>query len=119
MIEADRLIQPTANNEDEVIDRAIRPKLLADYTGQDHVCAIPCPDPPHCRTPDVASKEQGEADSWKDLKCNPEDLVPGAAVTCPPHLEHEDGDGAENPDRIDTENDDNAARGLAVEAVLL
>jgi Holliday junction DNA helicase RuvB len=38
MIEADRLIQPTASNEDEVIDRAIRPKLLADYTGQDHVC---------------------------------------------------------------------------------
>lgn len=38
MIEADRLIQPTANREDEVIDRAIRPKMLADYTGQDHVC---------------------------------------------------------------------------------
>lgn len=38
MIEADRLIQPTADREDEVIDRAIRPKLLADYTGQDHVC---------------------------------------------------------------------------------
>ena len=38
MIEADRLIQPTASSEDEVIDRAIRPKLLADYTGQDHVC---------------------------------------------------------------------------------
>lgn len=39
MIEADRLIQPTASHEDEVIDRAIRPKMLADYTGQDHVCA--------------------------------------------------------------------------------
>ena len=39
MIEADRIIQPTANREDEVIDRAIRPKMLADYTGQDHVCA--------------------------------------------------------------------------------
>jgi Holliday junction DNA helicase RuvB len=38
MIEADRLIQPTANPEDEVVDRAIRPKMLADYTGQDHVC---------------------------------------------------------------------------------
>ncbi|WP_158967110.1 Holliday junction branch migration DNA helicase RuvB [Paraglaciecola sp. L3A3] len=39
MIEADRLIQPTASKEDEVIDRAIRPKMLADYTGQDHVCS--------------------------------------------------------------------------------
>ena len=38
MIEADRLIQPTASREDEIIDRAIRPKMLADYTGQDHVC---------------------------------------------------------------------------------
>lgn len=38
MIEADRIIQPNANHEDEAIDRAIRPKYLADYTGQDHVC---------------------------------------------------------------------------------
>lgn len=38
MIEADRLIQTTATREDEVIDRAIRPKTLADYTGQEHVC---------------------------------------------------------------------------------
>lgn len=38
MIEADRLIQTTATREDEVIDRAIRPKSLADYTGQEHVC---------------------------------------------------------------------------------
>ncbi len=38
MIEADRLIKPVANQEDEAVDRAIRPKLLADYTGQDHVC---------------------------------------------------------------------------------
>lgn len=38
MIEADRFIQPTASREDEAIDRAIRPKLLADYTGQQHVC---------------------------------------------------------------------------------
>jgi Holliday junction DNA helicase RuvB len=39
MIEADRLIKPTASHEDEVVDRAIRPKMLADYTGQDHVCS--------------------------------------------------------------------------------
>ncbi len=38
MIEADRLIQPTASREDEAVDRAIRPKMLADYTGQQHVC---------------------------------------------------------------------------------
>ena len=38
MIEADRLIQAIADPEDEVIDRAIRPKMLSDYTGQDHVC---------------------------------------------------------------------------------
>jgi len=38
MIEADRLIQPVANREDEAIDRAIRPKMLSDYTGQQHVC---------------------------------------------------------------------------------
>lgn len=37
MIEADRLVQPGALKEDEVIDRAIRPKSLADYTGQAHV----------------------------------------------------------------------------------
>ena len=37
MIEADRLINASATNEDEVIDRAIRPKLLDDYTGQPHV----------------------------------------------------------------------------------
>ncbi|MBV2128652.1 Holliday junction branch migration DNA helicase RuvB [Arsukibacterium indicum] len=37
MIEADRMIQGTATREDEVIDRAIRPKTLADYTGQQHV----------------------------------------------------------------------------------
>ncbi|MEP1445642.1 MAG: Holliday junction branch migration DNA helicase RuvB [Paraglaciecola sp.] len=39
MIEADRIVKPTASHEDEVIDRAIRPKMLADYTGQDHVCS--------------------------------------------------------------------------------
>ncbi|MEJ2762592.1 Holliday junction branch migration DNA helicase RuvB [Photobacterium sp. MCCC 1A19761] len=39
MIEADRLVAsdfPTTR-EEEVIDRAIRPKLLQDYQGQDHV----------------------------------------------------------------------------------
>lgn len=38
MIEADRLMQSSARVEDEVIDRAIRPRTLADYTGQSHVC---------------------------------------------------------------------------------
>jgi Holliday junction DNA helicase RuvB len=38
MIEADRIIQPTEQREDEAVDRAIRPKMLADYAGQDHVC---------------------------------------------------------------------------------
>jgi Holliday junction DNA helicase RuvB len=37
MIEADRLIDSRASREDELIDRAIRPKSLADYTGQSHV----------------------------------------------------------------------------------
>lgn len=37
MIEADRLIEPIASQEDETVDRAIRPKMLSDYTGQDHV----------------------------------------------------------------------------------
>ncbi|GLR02999.1 Holliday junction branch migration DNA helicase RuvB [Vibrio hyugaensis] len=39
MIEADRLIAPEnpAFREEDVIDRAIRPKKLADYQGQDHV----------------------------------------------------------------------------------
>jgi Holliday junction DNA helicase RuvB len=39
MIEADRIIKPTASHEDEIVDRAIRPKMLADYTGQNHVCS--------------------------------------------------------------------------------
>ena len=38
MIEADRLISASAAREDDIIDRAIRPKKLADYTGQDTVC---------------------------------------------------------------------------------
>jgi len=37
MIEADRLIEPSVQGNEEVIDRAIRPKLLDDYTGQPHV----------------------------------------------------------------------------------
>ncbi|WP_421261981.1 Holliday junction branch migration DNA helicase RuvB [Aeromonas jandaei] len=38
MIEADRLISSSAAREDDIIDRAIRPKKLVDYTGQDAVC---------------------------------------------------------------------------------
>ena len=38
MIEEDRLIQATDSRDDEAVDRAIRPKTLADYTGQDTVC---------------------------------------------------------------------------------
>ncbi|MFU9136002.1 Holliday junction branch migration DNA helicase RuvB [Erwinia tasmaniensis] len=34
MIEADRLVSPGTLNEEEVIDRAIRPKLLEEYIGQ-------------------------------------------------------------------------------------
>ncbi|WP_373767829.1 Holliday junction branch migration DNA helicase RuvB [Glaesserella sp.] len=37
MIEADRIISASAKNEDETIDRAIRPKMLADYVGQPSV----------------------------------------------------------------------------------
>lgn len=37
MIEADRLISPVAQPEEETIDRAIRPKLLDEYVGQPHV----------------------------------------------------------------------------------
>lgn len=37
MIEADRIISSSAKNEDESIDRAIRPKMLADYVGQPSV----------------------------------------------------------------------------------
>ncbi|ABM00045.1 Holliday junction branch migration DNA helicase RuvB [Shewanella amazonensis] len=35
MIEADRLIQPQDLGQEDVIDRAMRPKLLDEYTGQD------------------------------------------------------------------------------------
>lgn len=37
MIEEERLIHATAKQEDEAVDRAIRPKKLADYTGQQPV----------------------------------------------------------------------------------
>lgn len=37
MIEADRLISPAIHNEDTPLDRAMRPKLLAEYIGQEHV----------------------------------------------------------------------------------
>ncbi|MCH1919688.1 Holliday junction branch migration DNA helicase RuvB [Shewanella sp. A3A] len=40
MIEADRLIQPHNNNpQEELIDRAMRPKLLDEYTGQNEARA--------------------------------------------------------------------------------
>lgn len=37
MIEADRLIAPQAQKEEESLDRAIRPKYLDEYIGQPHV----------------------------------------------------------------------------------
>jgi Holliday junction DNA helicase RuvB len=39
MIEADRLIQPQEQGQDELIDRAMRPKMLDEYTGQDDIRA--------------------------------------------------------------------------------
>ena len=33
-IEQDRLIAATAGRDDELVDRAVRPKTLADYIGQ-------------------------------------------------------------------------------------
>jgi Holliday junction DNA helicase RuvB len=38
MIESDRLISANAGSEDAVMDRAIRPRSLADYVGQPAVC---------------------------------------------------------------------------------
>ncbi|OOF63081.1 Holliday junction branch migration DNA helicase RuvB [Rodentibacter pneumotropicus] len=38
MIEADRIISSQAKLDEDVIDRAIRPKLLSDYVGQPQVC---------------------------------------------------------------------------------
>ncbi len=37
MIEADRLIAPQVQKEEETLDRAIRPKYLDEYVGQPHV----------------------------------------------------------------------------------
>ncbi|MBO2649650.1 Holliday junction branch migration DNA helicase RuvB [Shewanella algae] len=39
MIEADRLIQPQSSPQEELIDRAMRPKLLDEYTGQNEARA--------------------------------------------------------------------------------
>ena len=39
MIEADRLIQPHSEPQEEVVDRAMRPKVLDEYTGQDDIRA--------------------------------------------------------------------------------
>lgn len=38
MIETDRILTATAQDSEEQIDRAIRPKTLADYVGQPKVC---------------------------------------------------------------------------------
>ena len=38
MIESDRLIGADSNQEDDVVDRAIRPSMLVDYVGQSVVC---------------------------------------------------------------------------------
>jgi len=38
MIESDRLIGADSNQEDDVVDRAIRPSMLVDYVGQEVVC---------------------------------------------------------------------------------
>ncbi len=38
MIEADRLVSPGTSNEEERLDRAIRPKVLQEYVGQPVVC---------------------------------------------------------------------------------
>ncbi|MDT0594678.1 Holliday junction branch migration DNA helicase RuvB [Glaciecola petra] len=38
MIEADSILRPQEQTEDAAVDRAIRPKLLADYAGQQAVC---------------------------------------------------------------------------------
>jgi Holliday junction DNA helicase RuvB len=36
-IEQDRIIAGTGGRDDEVVDRAVRPKRLADYVGQPNV----------------------------------------------------------------------------------
>ncbi|WP_340610272.1 Holliday junction branch migration DNA helicase RuvB [Xenorhabdus bharatensis] len=38
MIEADRLVSAEVLQDDEAVDRAIRPKFLSEYVGQPHVC---------------------------------------------------------------------------------
>ena len=38
MIEADSILRPQEQSEDAAVDRAIRPKMLADYVGQQQVC---------------------------------------------------------------------------------
>jgi len=38
MIETDRLVGPQGTQEDDAVERAIRPSLLADYVGQPAVC---------------------------------------------------------------------------------
>ncbi len=38
MVQIDRLILDKQINKDELIDHAIRPKLLSEYVGQQHVC---------------------------------------------------------------------------------
>ncbi|CDF99622.1 Holliday junction branch migration DNA helicase RuvB [Avibacterium paragallinarum] len=38
MVEVDRIVSATEKFDEEVIDRAIRPKLLTDYVGQPQVC---------------------------------------------------------------------------------
>ena len=39
MLESDRIVSVEKNPAEEVIDRAIRPLSLADYIGQESVCA--------------------------------------------------------------------------------
>lgn len=38
MIESDSILRPQEQNEDAAVDRAIRPKMLQDYAGQQAVC---------------------------------------------------------------------------------
>ncbi|BDM64112.1 Holliday junction ATP-dependent DNA helicase RuvB [Shewanella sp. NFH-SH190041] len=54
MIEADRLIQPQIMGADENVDRAMRPKLLDEYTGQDDARA-------QLKVFIAAAKRRGEA----------------------------------------------------------
>ena len=38
MIETDRLVAPDGKQNEDALDRAIRPRVLADYVGQPVVC---------------------------------------------------------------------------------